>query len=177
MSDHMTKMYDSALALAGDGAKYAEPPAIDQKALDAAIATTPFGDAARTAMGNAIRAYLAALGAQPVPVALGEWRDEITHPNNRLLFRRMVEKAGINLTADDIASALKKVASLAPAQAVPGDMVEDTLRKVRSMLEVEYHDDGRIACVAHESGGLRQMVALLDAALAGQVSPSDKKGC
>ncbi|WP_287099894.1 hypothetical protein [Mesorhizobium sp.] len=44
-------------------------PVLDPKALDAAIATTPFGDAARTAMGNAIRAYLAALGTQPVPVA------------------------------------------------------------------------------------------------------------
>ncbi|MER9814251.1 hypothetical protein [Mesorhizobium sp. M0129] len=41
-----------------------------------------------------------------------DWRAEIKHPNNRLLFRRMVEKAGIDLETDDIASALKKVAAL-----------------------------------------------------------------
>ncbi|WP_343518072.1 hypothetical protein [Sphingomonas sp.] len=43
---------------------------------------------------------------------LANWRDEIGHPNNRLLFKRMVEKAGIALGADDIASALAKVAAL-----------------------------------------------------------------
>lgn len=45
------------------------------------------------------------------------------------------------------------------------------LRKVRSLLEVEYHDDGRVACVAHASGGLREVVTILDAAIAKAVQP------
>lgn len=41
-----------------------------------------------------------------------------------------------------------------------------TLQQVRDMFDVEYHDDGRIACVGHASDGLRKIVAVLDAALA-----------
>lgn len=40
------------------------------------------------------------------------WRNEITHPNSRLLFRRMMEKASVIAEEDDITTALVKVAAL-----------------------------------------------------------------
>lgn len=46
---------------------------------------------------------------------LESWREEITHPNSRLLFKRMMERAGIVVGEDDIASALLKVAALKTA--------------------------------------------------------------
>jgi len=41
---------------------------LDEKAVDAAVATTPFGPVARVAIGNAIRAYLASSTSEPVAV-------------------------------------------------------------------------------------------------------------
>lgn len=41
---------------------------LDEKALDAAIATTPFGDAARVAMANAITAYLSTAPSGQAPL-------------------------------------------------------------------------------------------------------------
>ncbi|MER9496329.1 hypothetical protein NKI86_31710, partial [Mesorhizobium sp. M0320] len=50
------------------------------------------------------------------------------------------------------------------AQAVNGEVVK-ALREVRARFDVEYHDDGRVASVGHDSDGLRKIVSALDAAL------------
>lgn len=61
---------------------------------------------------------------------LADYRSEITHPNNRLLFKRMAEAAGVDLGLDDIPTALRKVASLAntPAASRVGADVEAVAR-------------------------------------------------
>ena len=58
---------------------------LDEKALEAAVATTPFGPVAREAIGNAIRAYLASTTSEPVAVKALEWRDEPVPPSREWL--------------------------------------------------------------------------------------------
>ncbi|TIL38569.1 hypothetical protein [Mesorhizobium sp.] len=130
-----------------------EPVGLDEKALDAAIATTPFGGAARTAMGNAIRAYLAALGTQPVPVAVKglEWlsdkqpffaytpfcyyRIEPVHDDTGRYWATDVRYQGASFhrsETEDEAKAFAQAdyearirsALAPPTQAVPGDVVD-----------------------------------------------------
>lgn len=48
-------------------------------------------------------------------VQLADWRNEIGHPNNRFLFKRMAEAFGIDLGLDDVPTALRKIAALTPA--------------------------------------------------------------
>lgn len=60
------------------------------------------------------------LAALQAPQEAGKiWRNEITHPNHRLLFKRMMEKAGITFDEDDIVSALSKVAALSQPETTP----------------------------------------------------------
>lgn len=59
---------------------------------------------------------------------LSDWRSEITHPNNRLLFRRMAEAAGIDLGLDDIPTALEKVAALASLSQTPATPMDELQR-------------------------------------------------
>lgn len=49
--------------------------------------------------------------------SVADWRKEIGHPNNRLLFKRMAAAFGIDLGLDDVPTALRKVAALSQSTA------------------------------------------------------------
>ncbi|TPM39329.1 hypothetical protein FJ951_26840 [Mesorhizobium sp. B2-2-3] len=90
----------------------------------------------------------------------------VTEALRRIASLRYAEDADVYDTLEEALSiADTALASLSPLPAPGEGEASAILRTIRSMFEVEYHDDGRIASVGHKSDGLRKMVAILDAAL------------